>query len=86
MGMHGRSAGLLFSLALGAVVLTPNQVCAYSKQEIHACFDDAVQICGAKPSISSPSFFEKLRVGLCMLAHKAELTPACRKVIKDHGF
>jgi hypothetical protein len=62
--------GLMFATAL-AVSMLPTAGHAYTPEEQQACSADAFRLCG-------PEIPDVDRVTVCMVRHKAELSPGCR--------
>jgi hypothetical protein len=62
--------GLMFATAL-AVLMLPTAGHAYTPEEQQACSGDAFRLCG-------PEIPDVDRVTVCMIRHKAELSPGCR--------
>lgn len=80
--------GYLFGIAVAFLIIV---LCAYSianaqnSYEVHACFADAVRLCGAKPG-DDPGFVERMRIRLCMMVHRDEVSGKCRAVFRMHGW
>jgi hypothetical protein len=63
--------GLMFVTALSLAVVAPTASQAYTPEEQQACSGDAFRLCG-------PEIPDVDRVTVCMIRHKAELSPGCR--------
>jgi hypothetical protein len=61
---------LMFATAL-AVSMLPAGASAYTPEQQQACSADAFRLCG-------PEIPDVDRVTVCMIRHKAELSPGCR--------
>jgi hypothetical protein len=68
-----------------ALVFSASVAAAQTSAEIHACHGDAVRLCGA-PRSGDVGFFEALRIKVCMLARRNEVSSPCRAVFKAHGL
>jgi hypothetical protein len=66
----GFQFGLMFATALSCWLL-PTAGQAYTPEQQQACSPDAFRLCG-------PEIPDVDRVTACMIARKAELSPACR--------
>jgi hypothetical protein len=63
--------GLMFVTALMLAVAAPTASQAYTPEEQQACSGDAFRLCSSDiPDVD--------RVTVCMVRHKAELSPGCR--------
>ena len=62
--------GLMLPTVL-ALALPPTASLAYTAEEQQACSNDAFRLCG-------PEIPDVDRVTVCMIRHKAELSPGCR--------
>jgi hypothetical protein len=62
--------GLMLATAL-AVSMLPTGARAYTPEQQQACSNDAFRLCG-------PEIPDVDRVTVCMVRHKAELSPGCR--------
>lgn len=71
-------------VAAWLMLFVPIAAHAQTAQEKAACYPDAVRLCGVKPG-DQASVGEIMRVGLCLLWHRAALSPACRAVFAAHG-
>ena len=76
----------VFAIVLGITACGVVAALAVTREEVAACYPDAVRLCGVARNAPEPSAAEKLRVGACMLLHRDELSPRCRAVLKAHGF
>ena len=61
----------LMLLTVLAFALAPTASQAYTAEEQQACSNDAFRLCG-------PEIPDVDRVTVCMIRHKAELSPGCR--------
>jgi hypothetical protein len=69
-----RSSNFHFSLMLATALLVsmlPTASRAYTPEQQQACSNDAFRLCG-------PEIPDVDRVTVCMIRHKAELSPGCR--------
>ena len=76
-------------LILAAALAAALPVCAFAQatpQEIAACKWDAIKVCGVTKETDVTSFIGRTIIGLCMIKNKSELSPACQKVLAEHGF
>jgi hypothetical protein len=62
---------VLMLLTVLAFALPPTASQAYTPEEQQACSNDAFRLCG-------PEIPDVDRVTVCMVRHKAELSPGCR--------
>jgi hypothetical protein len=59
---------------------------AQTREEAAACYNDAVRFCGVKRGAPEPDAMERARIKLCMLWHRTEVSPRCRRVFEAHGL
>jgi hypothetical protein len=74
---------LILALALCAVAAPAH---ATTASEAAACYADAVRFCGVTQADKDAGAFRRLAIGLCMLAHRAQVAPRCEAVFKAHGL
>ncbi len=57
-----------------------------TRQEIAACYPDAVRFCGVNEADRNADFTRQFWIGTCMLRNRKNVRPRCLAVFKAHGF
>lgn len=83
-------------LALLLLLASVSAARAQTAEDIHACYLDAVRLCGVskdgKPPATMADIAETARVaavltvGTCLVSHREQLSPRCRAAFADHGL
>lgn len=76
----------VLAIVLGITLCAITAAFAVTREEVAACYPDAVRLCGVPRNVTDAGAEEKLKVGLCMLFHLSDLSPRCRAVFSRHGF
>ena len=73
-----RSAALTLAVALPILTMTARAGFAYSDEARQQCTGDAFRLCSSEiPNIP--------KVTACMIKHRADLSPGCRKVMDNYA-
>jgi hypothetical protein len=73
-----RSAALTTAVALSVLTMTARACFAYSDEARQQCTGDAFRLCSSEiPNIS--------KVTACMIKHRGDLSPGCRKVMDNYA-
>lgn len=73
-------------LATALCALMATGAHALTQAEVNACYFDAVRICGVTSADRNAGALRRLAIGVCMIAHRSQLSPRCDAVLKAHGY
>jgi hypothetical protein len=75
---------LLFVLAVTFAAATA-EAHAQTSSERAACKPDVFRLCAAR-EIAAAALGDRSGIYACFRAHRSDLSPACDRVLKSHGY
>lgn len=76
---------LAFVFAVVWTVAAATEVRAQTASEHAACKPDVFRLCAAK-EIAAAALGERAGIYACFRVHRHDLSPACDRVLKNHGY
>ena len=75
----------VLAIALAVVLAAAADAVAQTSSERQACKPDVFRLCSAG-EIAAAALGDRAGIYACFRAHRAELSPACDRVLKEHGY
>ena len=76
---------LAIAFALAVTLAAAADAAAQTSSESQACKPDVFRLCSAA-EIAAAAFGDRTGIYACFRAHRSELSPACDRVLKNHGY
>jgi hypothetical protein len=76
---------LAFVLAVTFAVAAAAEARAQTASERQACKPDVFRLCAAG-EIAAAALGDRTAIYACFRAHRRDLSPACDRVLKNHGY
>ena len=70
---------------LATAVLCAAVTAAHAADPKLACARDAVRFCGATKADYNAGPLRKLALGICLIAHRSQLSKGCDAVLRSYG-
>lgn len=75
----------VLALTLAVMVAATADAAAQSSSERQACKPDVFRLCSAA-EVAAAALGDRAGIYACFRAHRHELSPACDRVLKNHGY
>lgn len=75
----------VLAIALAVMVAATADAAAQTSSERQACKPDVFRLCSAA-EIAAAALGDRAGIYACFRAHRHELSPACDRVLKNHGY
>lgn len=75
----------VLAIALAIMVAATADAAAPTSSERQACKPDVFRLCSAA-EIAAAALGDRAGIYACFRAHRHELSPACDRVLKNHGY
>lgn len=76
---------LVFVLVVTCTSAIAAETRAQTTSERAACKPDVFRLCAAK-EIAAAALGDRVGIYACFRAHRRDLSPACDRVLKNHGY
>jgi len=73
------------AIALAAMLATAADAVAQTSSDRQACKPDVFRLCSAG-EIAAAALGDRAGIYACFRAHRSEVSPACDRVLKNHGY
>jgi len=73
------------AIALAVVLAAATDAVAQTSSERQACKPDVFRLCSAG-EIAAAALGDRAGIYACFRAHRSEVSPACDRVLKNHGY
>lgn len=75
----------VLAIVLAATCATAVDADAQTSNERAACKPDVFRLCSAS-EIAAAALGDRSGIYACFRAHRSDVSPACDRVLKDHGY
>jgi len=75
----------VLAIVIAATLATAADAVAQTSSERQACKPDVFRLCSAG-EIAAAALGDRAGIYACFRAHRSEVSPACDRVLKNHGY
>jgi hypothetical protein len=75
----------IFAFVLAVMFAAAAEARAQTASERAACKPDVFRLCAAR-QIAAAALGDRIGIYACFRAHRHDLSPACDRVLKNHGY
>ena len=75
----------VLAIVIAVTLAAAADAAAQTSSERQACKPDVFRLCSAS-EIAAAALGDRAGIYACFRAHRGEVSPACDRVLKDHGY